>query len=1131
MNHNLFLPKQIVTAIVTLLVFAIILPCGVAACIHEIVEQSQNYAIAETNSDNSVSVDFETPQNTSTTPYYTTAPCFSVFSADSSFGVEYSNYNGSIFSYSDFTFDLGKINDSYTYSSTMLDEKNLAEITYFNNNIYSALFSSNRISYEYASDKIIVSHTGGNQYTFTYDDAGNLLSKAVNGTVVESYFYTDNKLAKTLNNSTNYATEILLSENGTPYAKKQYLCINGNFFGMGTTEYTDTPASVNSPISYIREYSFLGNDFITQKTINEKTYSYSYINDVIVSENVICDNSEYSVDYIFDANMNRLGFVYNGLPYYYLYDTSGNVLEILDANGNSVLCYTYNSIGETTVSGTSSDLAFINSFAFRAKDNWYFDFSTQQYYIGATTIYNAQYAEIISGSPLPSAFYINPNKVTVRNNVSENICPTIQQQLSTQAEIKSFVIDQASEILVKNSLTPIKASLRFNSDTNEVIGRTDIYAKAQSSNGEYDLWNAQVYQVVNDESTEKDFISEQFLQSINNMSSYNYDGEDFFIPDCGTLALKGHFIKDGYYVKYYSDEENPGIIRYTASHTNDYDDSLGNLYDYDNECYVLFFGATTENTDLVRVKNLTDEIDYNAIRTQIESEINSNQGEAYTVKEIQIYYISEEYINALYSKQVPYLLLGGRTAQQMYDEFGDDWSFTMYDGQIYHNSQLPEEYYNQPTEEFNWGNFFKKIAIGVGCILVAAVVTTVTAGAGLACFAATAATLAGVSAIGGVVGGAIKGAQTNSWEGFADGFATGFEFTAITSSVIQSAGSLMGAPTLAFCFPANTPVQMASGFTKPIQNIVAGDNVLSFNESTKTIETKTVAGVSVNKTSSLVQITANNELIEATPSHPFYTLSNGWKKAGDLRKGDLVLLSSGNTAIIENVRLRILDEEKTVYNFEVADNHNYFVGTTGVLVHNSCAAALVGNAAGLTASDLAALGLGAVAAGSIVAGGIVVGGTIDDGSLTYPNSVLLEDKGIQYDYSSVKSLIEAEVIAELQRNPDNPRIYYPVVGIVNEHPKRVIPTPVTREDAEEGVLKKQSYLTLYENDACIIIANTADSRGIPGLYAGKHPKNGTSYAEMIGNGKLPHYHYFSPLYNDKYNERPAAHSFFLIYQT
>ncbi len=63
----------------------------------------------------------------------------------------------------------------------------------------------------------------------------------------------------------------------------------------------------------------------------------------------------------------------------------------------------------------------------------------------------------------------------------------------------------------------------------------------------------------------------------------------------------------------------------------------------------------------------------------------------------------------------------------------------------------------------------------------------------------------------------------------------------------------------------------------------------------------------------------------------------GWYAAVDLRAGDILVLVNGEYVTLEKTQHEILEAPITVYNFEVEDYHTYYVGTDGVLVHNSCA--------------------------------------------------------------------------------------------------------------------------------------------------------------------------------------------------
>ena len=63
-----------------------------------------------------------------------------------------------------------------------------------------------------------------------------------------------------------------------------------------------------------------------------------------------------------------------------------------------------------------------------------------------------------------------------------------------------------------------------------------------------------------------------------------------------------------------------------------------------------------------------------------------------------------------------------------------------------------------------------------------------------------------------------------------------------------------------------------------------------------------------------------------------------WKydAGGNIREKHEYAYTTGTLVVVEQVQHEILEAPVTVYNFEVADYHTYFVGTNGVLVHNSC---------------------------------------------------------------------------------------------------------------------------------------------------------------------------------------------------
>ena len=92
-----------------------------------------------------------------------------------------------------------------------------------------------------------------------------------------------------------------------------------------------------------------------------------------------------------------------------------------------------------------------------------------------------------------------------------------------------------------------------------------------------------------------------------------------------------------------------------------------------------------------------------------------------------------------------------------------------------------------------------------------------------------------------------------------------------------------------------------------------------------------------NETEEWIHETVNGETLTCTPEHPFYSPVKGWTSACDLRAGDILVMLNGEYVVVEQVQHELLESPETTYNFEVEGFHTYYVGDTGVLVHNMCA--------------------------------------------------------------------------------------------------------------------------------------------------------------------------------------------------
>ena len=137
------------------------------------------------------------------------------------------------------------------------------------------------------------------------------------------------------------------------------------------------------------------------------------------------------------------------------------------------------------------------------------------------------------------------------------------------------------------------------------------------------------------------------------------------------------------------------------------------------------------------------------------------------------------------------------------------------------------------------------------------------------------------------------------------------------------------------CFAAGTIVAL-NNYYKNIEDIKIGDIVLSYNEKTKKNEySKVIQTMIHNVYEKIYDLFIKNDKLVVTGNHRFLITRNNkqkWVQAADIQIGDYVLLADGSLYKISkiNIQTRFL----TVYNFEVSNTHNYYVGESQVLAHN-----------------------------------------------------------------------------------------------------------------------------------------------------------------------------------------------------
>lgn len=245
----------------------------------------------------------------------------------------------------------------------------------------------------------------------------------------------------------------------------------------------------------------------------------------------------------------------------------------------------------------------------------------------------------------------------------------------------------------------------------------------------------------------------------------------------------------------------------------------------------------------------------------------------------------------------------------------------------------------------NWPNWSKLFSgaglLAVGIMACAAAATVVSGGACTPLLVAACVTFAagGMTILNGTaemvesvtnynyMRDGVYGGDSRFYEGQKKVFATAAEVGTAALGVVS------GSPNV--CFIAGTMVLVLEG-TEAIETIEEGDYVWAWDENTGNVELKPVVETYVNETAELVHVFIDGEEIITTPSHPFYSPVKGWIDAVQLRAGDILVLVNGEYVVVEKIQHEILETPITVYNFQVADYHTYYVSDAGVLVHNKC---------------------------------------------------------------------------------------------------------------------------------------------------------------------------------------------------
>lgn len=212
--------------------------------------------------------------------------------------------------------------------------------------------------------------------TYNYDERGNILKineyeyKNTNHNL-SSFNDKDLKNTKTFTYSNDEWKDELTSANGTPLTYDE----NGNVLTYGNKKFTwNTGRNLKSIVDGNNKYSYTYDEtgIRTSKTINGKTTYYNTKDGVILSQT----DGTNTMYFQYDTNGFPLGFIYNGIQYFYLTNQMGDVITITDTAGTVIGNYEYDEWGNVTLADTI--LAKTNPIRYRG---YYYDNKTSYYYL------------------------------------------------------------------------------------------------------------------------------------------------------------------------------------------------------------------------------------------------------------------------------------------------------------------------------------------------------------------------------------------------------------------------------------------------------------------------------------------------------------------------------------------------------------------------------------------------------------------------------------------------------------------------------------------------------------------------------------------------------------------------------
>lgn len=745
-------------------------------------------------------------------------------------------------------------------------------------------------------------------YIYHYTADGNLKDIYMNGSLYKEFTYNANN---------NIVKEVSITKDNS-FEKNYAYSEDGKLHSVNGVSVNTHPQVDKS--SFVYNYTFHDEKFITSKTVNGVKTTYKYVGDKVVE----ITKGNQVVSYILDKDLNYVGLSYGDVKYYFAVDPFGNVMGLVDADGNFAVEYQYDIWGN--VVGISGDLAetlgVLNEIV---NLNGLYDHDINCYF----------FAEDI---------YVPASGITLRQSGTfhaRSMYEWEQSNYFSRSAVSSFarIHDMVVDVAVKNlreqgvDVVSNLYATDANGDSKRLV---DIYTLDYSLTPfatKNLLHGNQIYEVIYHAPDSEKFeqIATAKLQKITGIWNVSYFSD--YSPEAGKMTFNGQFIFLGYLIDYKCVEN--GIIEYQVKNNvkQNYDQTV-NIYDYDNNKYVCYVNNTFDLNFLDGVPIIPgiNREQYEALDGYLQDYLQSVSG---NICDQMLIYDDPNYYDLKNMNVTPdYWAQMNLESTTTYLEIQSDGTIAAK---------------TMPVVETD--GFATKILIGAGVVLVTAVVATIAimipgANCVVVSICVGAAKGAAIGAASGFAMGfveeginaTIEGIRTGNWNfdfeaalsAAVDGFASG----AITGAIM---GGISGGLNPKYCFEAGTPIAAANGAVA-IENIAVGDMVWSYDYKTGKKSLKPVTATTIRETNQVISVEIGGEQIVTTPEHPFYVVNNdkynGYVAAKYLSIGDCVQTAEGGYLPITSIKQETLDDSIAVYNFTVDDNHSYYVGENELLVHN-----------------------------------------------------------------------------------------------------------------------------------------------------------------------------------------------------